>query len=200
MCQGNAKRLVWLATLALGVSAGMACNKTGGRPAMASSSDGKIPITSSSEDAKKEFLQGRDLADRLLGQESLQHFDRAIALDPDFASAELARANNSPTAKEFFAHQLKASVLADKVSDGEKLLILANEAGANGEVVKQKDFLEKVAAAYPNDERAQFAVANYYFGQQQLPASRPPTTCSATPTGSRVTTPTRNRPSRNMWN
>ncbi len=168
MCQGNAKRLVWLATLALGVSAGMACNKTGGRPAMASSSDGKIPITSSSEDARKEFLQGRDLADRLLGQESLQHFDRAIALDPDFASAELARANNSPTAKEFFAHQLKASVLADKVSDGEKLLILANEAGANGEVVKQKDFLEKVAAAYPNDERAQFAVANYYFGQQQL--------------------------------
>ncbi len=135
---------------------------------MASSSDGKIPITSSSEDARKEFLQGRDLADRLLGQESLQHFDRAIALDPDFASAELARANNSPTAKEFFAHQLKASVLADKVSDGEKLLILANEAGANGEVVKQKDFLEKVAAAYPNDERAQFAVANYYFGQQQL--------------------------------
>src|SRR5882762_1050659 len=146
----------------------MACNKTGGRPAMASSSDGKIPITSSSEDAKKEFLQGRDLADRLLGQESLQHFDRAIVLDPDFASAELARANNSPTAKEFFAHQLKASVLADKVSDGEKLLILANEAGANGEVVKQKDFLEKVVAAYPNDERAQFAVANYYFGQQQL--------------------------------
>ena len=128
----------------------------------------KIPITTKSEEARKEFLLGRDLSDRLLGQESLQHFDKAIALDPDFASAELALANNSATAKDFFDHQKKAMKLADKVSEGEKLLILANEAGANGDVVKQKEYLEKLVAAYPNDERAQFTLANYYFGQQEL--------------------------------
>jgi tetratricopeptide (TPR) repeat protein len=168
MCSMKSTRFFLTAILLLGMMTWLGCNKTGSGANVASASEGKIPITTKSEEAKKEFLEGRDLADRLLAQDSLQHFDKAIALDPDFASAELARANSSPTAKEFFAHQLKASVLADHVSDGEKLMILANEAGANGEVVKQKDYLEKLLAAYPNDERVQFAAAGFYFGQQQL--------------------------------
>src|ERR1700758_5436542 len=155
------------AIVVLGVSISIACNKTSATNT-ASASDGKIPITTKSEEAKDEYLKGRDLSDRLLGQESLQHFDKAIELDPDFALAQMARANSSPTAKEFFAHQLKASVLADKVSVGERLVILANEAGANGEVIKQKEYLEKLLAAYPNDERAQLTAGNFYFGQQQL--------------------------------
>src|SRR6266481_1624342 len=106
------------------------------------------------------------MAEKLRAQESIQHFDKAIALDPDFAAAELARANSAPTAKEFFEHLNKAVSLADKASDGEKLLILANQAGANGEVVKQKDYLEKLVAAYPNDERAHFNLGAYDFGQQ----------------------------------
>ena len=82
-----------------------ACNNSNqpGQTA-AASAGGKIPVTTKSEEARKEFLQGQSMADRLLGQESIQHFDQAIALDPDFASAELARANNSPTAQEFFLH------------------------------------------------------------------------------------------------
>ncbi|MBV9209536.1 MAG: tetratricopeptide repeat protein [Acidobacteria bacterium] len=132
----------------------------------ASAAKGKLPITTSSEEARKEFLQGRDMAERLLAADSLQHFDKAIQLDPTFAAAELARANASPTAKEFFDHLKKAVTLADKASDGERLLILANEAGANGEVVKQKEYLDKLVAAYPNDERAQFQLGTYYFGQQ----------------------------------
>jgi tetratricopeptide (TPR) repeat protein len=160
-------RFAALIPLALGLMASVACNKTNA-PAVASASEGKIPITTSNPEARKEFLQGQDLSDRLLAQDSLQHFDKAIALDPDFASAELARAASSPTAKEFLAHQQKATALADKVSDGEKLLILASQAGANAEVIKQKDFLDKLIAAYPNDERAQLTLGNYYFGQQQL--------------------------------
>jgi tetratricopeptide (TPR) repeat protein len=135
---------------------------------VASTDAAKVPITTKSDEAKKEFLLGRDLSDRLLVQESLQHFDKAVALDPDFASAELALATNSATTKDFFDHQQKAMKLADRVSEGERLLILANEAGANGDVVKQKDYLEKLVAAYPNDERAQFTLANYYFGRQEL--------------------------------
>jgi len=146
-----------------------ACNDTSGNTSSAAAaSGGKLPVTTRSDQAKQEFLQGRDLSERLLGQESLQHFDKALSLDPEFASAEMARANNSPTAKEFFDHLKKAVSLADKASDGEKLLILANEAGANGDTVKQKDYLDKLVTAYPNDERAQFNLANYYFGQQEL--------------------------------
>src|SRR5262245_27921386 len=39
---------------------------------------GKIPITTSSEEARKEFLQGRDLNEKLLAQDSIAHFDKAI--------------------------------------------------------------------------------------------------------------------------
>ena len=160
------KAAVWMAALALTTASGLGCNKAAN--VAASSDGGKVPITTTSEEARKEFLTGRDLSERLLGQESLQHFDKAIALDPEFASAELARANNSPTTKEFFEYQKKAVSLASKASNGEKLLILASEAGANGVTEIQKEYLEQLATAYPNDERAQFALGNYYFGQQEF--------------------------------
>ena len=51
----------------------------------------KIPITTSSEAAKKEFLAGRELADNLKATDAIAHFDKALELDPNFASAELAR-------------------------------------------------------------------------------------------------------------
>ena len=163
----NCAQFLCIVTLLIVATVTLACKTENRTQSVAAAvGAGKIPITTTSDQARAEFLAGRDLAERLLGQESLQHFDRALALDPDFALAELARANNSPTAKEFFAHQLKATILADKASEGEKLLILANEAGSNGEVVKQKEYLEKLVAAYPGDERAQFSLANYCFGQQ----------------------------------
>ena len=128
----------------------------------------KIPSTTASDEARKEFLQGRDLAERLLIQDSIQHFDKAISLDKDFALAHLSRANVSPTAKEFFEHLKSAVSLADKASEGERLLILGTEAGANGNLERQKELLEKLVAAYPNDERAHFNLGGYYFGQQDF--------------------------------
>ena len=130
---------------------------------------GKIPITTSSEEARKEFLQGRDLNEKLLIQDSIAHFDKAISLDPNFAWAELSRSAVSPTGKEFFDHLKKAVSLADKASNGEKLLILGTEAGVNGNTTKQKEYLEQLVKAYPNDERANFALGGYYFGQQDFP-------------------------------
>jgi tetratricopeptide (TPR) repeat protein len=138
-------------------------------PNNVNSESGKIPITTSSEEARKEFLQGRDLSEKLLIQDSIQHFDKAISLDANFALAELNRAQVSPTGKEFFDHLKKAVSLADKSSNGEKLLILGNEAGANGNAAKQKEYLDQLVAAYPNDERAHFNLGGYYFGQQDYP-------------------------------
>ena len=134
----------------------------------ATAKSGKIAVSTSSEAARKEFLAGRDLAERLRITDSIEHFDKAISLDPNFALAELNRANVSPTANEFFDHLKKAAALANKASDGERMLIEANEAGANANPTKQKDILEKLVAAYPNDERAHFNLGGYYFGQQDF--------------------------------
>jgi hypothetical protein len=82
----------------LSISVLVACNQTSASGTSAVSADsGKVPITTKSEEAKADYLRGVDLSDRLQGNDSIPYFDKAIALDPDFATAELARANNSPT-------------------------------------------------------------------------------------------------------
>jgi tetratricopeptide (TPR) repeat protein len=101
--------------------------------------------------------------------DSIAHFEKAASLDPSFALAELSLANSAPTGREFFEHLDKAVSLADKASNGEKLLILATQAGANNNPVKQKELLDELVAAYPNDERAHFNLGGYHFGQQEFP-------------------------------
>ena len=82
-------RLIFAAILVVSMLTLIACNKSDSatQSAAASTDGGKIPITTKSEEAKKEFLAGRDLAEKLRAQESVAHFDIALALDPDFASA-----------------------------------------------------------------------------------------------------------------
>lgn len=164
------RSLVLLAGALIFAGCQMEAEKPGGAtPASeATAESGKIAITTSSEEARKEFLAGRDLSEKLRITDSIQHYDKAISLDPNFALAELNRANSSPTTKEFFDHLHKAVALSDKASDGERLLIQAAEAGANANPTKQKEILEKLVAAYPNDERAHFNLGGYYFGQQDF--------------------------------
>ena len=119
--------------------------------ATSTTGNGKIPITTSSDEARKAFLAGRELSEKLRLTDSLAHYDKAISLDPNFAWAHLLRAQVSPTGKEFFEHLKHAVSHADKASDGERMLIQAAEAGANGNPSKQKETLEKLVAAYPNE-------------------------------------------------
>ena len=167
--------LVCLLAVSAGLATGACAKKEAPAPAPvaekpATSPDaGKIPVTTASADAKAEFLQGRDLAEKLVITDSIAHFEKAASLDPSFALAELSLANSAPTGREFFEHLRKAVSLADKASNGEKLLILATEAGANNNPAKQKEYLDQLVAAYPNDERAHFNLGGYYFGQQDYP-------------------------------
>ncbi|HEY0763448.1 MAG TPA: tetratricopeptide repeat protein [Pyrinomonadaceae bacterium] len=165
-------RTSFVIALLISALAFTACQQAESNKATASTektaATGKIAITTSSEEARKEFLAGRDLSEKLRITDSIAHFDKAITLDPNFALAELNRANVSPTAKEFFDHLKKAVALADKASDGERMLIQANDAAANANPTQQKEILEKLVAAYPNDERAHFTLGGYYFGQQDF--------------------------------
>jgi tetratricopeptide (TPR) repeat protein len=137
----------------------------------ASPGDGKIPVTTASEEARKEFLAGLALSDNLQLTSSLSHFDRAIALDSNFATAYLNRANASATAKEFFWYLGKAAKVASGASEGERLQIGATEAAAAGQAQKQREILEKLVGMYPADERVRFALGAYYFGQQEYAAA-----------------------------
>jgi tetratricopeptide (TPR) repeat protein len=129
---------------------------------------GKIPITTGSAEALEHYLEGRTLAEKLRGQESIEHFESAIAEDPDFAMAYLNLAFVTPSAKGFFENLDKAKALIDKVSEGERLWILGVEAAANGFAMEQREHYQELVKAYPDDERAHNLLGNHYFGLQEF--------------------------------
>lgn len=128
---------------------------------------GKIPITTASTEARQHFLIGRDLAEKIRGTDAREHFKQAVATDPNFAFGYLALANTAPSAKEFFESMKRAVALVDHASEGERLMILAADAGANGDVEAQGGYLARLIQAFPADERGHNAIGNYYFGRQE---------------------------------
>ena len=129
--------------------------------------EGKMPITTASEEARTAYLQGRQLLEDLRFTDAHQYFLEAVRADPGFAMGHLRVANTSSTAQDFFAALQRAVETTDGCSDGEKMQIRAFEAGVNGEPDVQRSQLEALVAAYPRDERARNAYAVFLFGQQE---------------------------------
>ena len=129
--------------------------------------EAKIPVTTSSDEAREAYLYGRKLAEDLRFTDAHQFFLQAVAADPDFAMAHFGVANTSSTAHDFFAALERAVETADGCSDGEQMQIRAFEAGVNGEPDVQRSQLEALVAAYPSDERARGAYAGFLFGLQE---------------------------------
>jgi len=128
--------------------------------------EGKVPVTTSSDEAKKAFLQGQNLFDKLRVQESRQYFEKAVASDQNFALGYLFLANSQPSAKGFFENLDKAVAASGNASEGEQLWIMGAQAGAGGNPTKQGELFKKLCDMYPNDERALTLLGNYYFGLQ----------------------------------
>jgi tetratricopeptide (TPR) repeat protein len=132
---------------------------------------GKVPITTQSEEALKQYLKARDLTDKLRNQEALQYYEKALSFDTTFAMAYLNYAFIYPTAKGFFENLDKAVALADKVSEGERLWILGTQAGVNAKIMEQREYFKKLVTAYPQDERTHNLLGIHYFGQQEWQAA-----------------------------
>jgi tetratricopeptide (TPR) repeat protein len=126
----------------------------------------KIPITTTSDEARQLYTQGRGLSEQLKLQDGRKLFEAAVAKDPGFAMAHYNLALTSPTAKEFFAHLNQAVALSEKASEGERLTILTLQAAANADPAKSLQLAEELVAKYPNDERAHLILGNTYAGQQ----------------------------------
>jgi tetratricopeptide (TPR) repeat protein len=131
----------------------------------------KIPITTASDEARQLYVKGRDLAEKLRATDARGLYAQAAAKDSGFALAHLGLANTAGTAKEFFDALGQAVVLSGKVSEPERLIIAGVDAGAKGDVDRQKSSFTKLVASYPNDERAHNLLGGYYFGQQDYAAA-----------------------------
>jgi tetratricopeptide (TPR) repeat protein len=136
-------------------------------PALAGAQDAKVPITTTSKEAREEYLKGRDLVERLRATDARAHFHKAAAADREFALAQLGLANSANSAKDFFAALEKATALAGKASEGERHMILGLDAGVRADTAAQKKHFQELVAAYPRDERALNLLGAYHFGRQE---------------------------------
>jgi tetratricopeptide (TPR) repeat protein len=131
----------------------------------------RVPITTQSDDARKLYLKGRDLVEKLRATDARPFFEQAAAKDPGFALAQVGLANSAGTTKEFFDAVGRAVALAEKASEPEKLLTCSLDAGAKGEPARQKECLGKLVAACPDDERAHNQMGAFHFGRQEYEAA-----------------------------
>ena len=129
--------------------------------------EGKIPITTSSTEAKQDYVKAKDLAQNLRTFESQQVLQGVVSKDPKFAMAYYRLALGAPTAKAFFEDLNKAVALADQVSEGERLMILGLQDGVNGDPTKQLEKYTALVTRYPRDEEAHVLLGNAYLGQQE---------------------------------
>jgi tetratricopeptide (TPR) repeat protein len=128
--------------------------------------EGKIPITTSSPEAREQFLAGQVLVDNLRLTDAIPHFQKAVQLDSGFALAQLYLAQTAPTPKEFFAHLKEAGELSAKVSEGERLWIKGVRAGAYADLEGQLKTYKELSRIFPRNERAQTLLGIAYFAQQ----------------------------------
>ncbi|MGH7550603.1 MAG: hypothetical protein ACREK3_07580, partial [Gemmatimonadota bacterium] len=82
--------------------------QTDGEQASTTEAAATIPITTSSEEARDLYLQGRDLAEKLRALDARPLLDQAVQKDPTFASAYLLLATTAPSNQEFFSNLEKA--------------------------------------------------------------------------------------------
>jgi tetratricopeptide (TPR) repeat protein len=132
-----------------------------------SSRSDKIPITTHSEIALKSFLEGRELVENFRNLQAQEILDKAIEADSGFAMAYFYRSLTTNSATRFFEYVNTAVELSENVSDGERLIIQAFEAGVNSDPSQQKRLLKSLVELYPNDERSHMFLATFYFGQQE---------------------------------
>jgi len=119
-----------------------------------------IPITSKSPQAIEEFKIGRDQFENMRPAESLEHFKKALELDPDFAQAHAYAAFLLPGA-EGLAELDKAAQIAGSLPEAERLNIEAIVAERRGEGAKAAELTKKLGQLAPGDWRA-----HWYMGTQ----------------------------------
>lgn len=131
----------------------------------------KIPITTSSPEARDLYLKGRDLAERLRATDGRRFYEQAVAKDADFALAHVGLANTAGTTKEFIDAVTRAAALAGRVSEGEKHMVLGLDAAMKGNPAEVLAHYKELVRLFPNDERAHTLLGNLYFGRQEYDAA-----------------------------
>ena len=119
----------------------------------------QIPITTSSEAAKMDFIAGQAAMDAGDGVQANTLFRAAVEKDPDFAYAWLNIGNTAISGQEFVTATNRANELAEKASDAERMMIAINMRFMDNNFDEQIKIARKLVKEYPQSARAWLTLA-----------------------------------------
>jgi len=124
--------------------------------------DNSIPITTKSEDALSFYQEGLYKLENLQAFTAAALFEEAIETDSSFAMAYLHRSRSGGGFIVSRENLEKAVSLIDKVSQGEKHMILFHEALADRNVNTQKEHINILLDKFPQDKRVHYFAGLHY--------------------------------------
>jgi serine/threonine protein kinase/tetratricopeptide (TPR) repeat protein len=132
-------------------------------------------FTTASMEAYNEFLKGRALYERFYYEDARQALQKAVDLDPGFASAHLYLAyvySNLRNVTQEIASFERAKALSGKATEKERLYIEAAYANAV-EKNPEKKFrtLQELTKKYPKEKLAHNNLGKYFWDRRMLPES-----------------------------
>jgi tetratricopeptide (TPR) repeat protein len=128
----------------------------------------KVPVTTSSDEARALYDEGLALADNLHFVDANEAFAKAVEADPGFAMGYLRLAQSSQSVAAFFKAVGQAEENLANGTEGEQLYIRALIAGAENDQAGQLEAITSLLKMYPKDERTHMQLANYQNGQQNF--------------------------------
>ncbi len=132
----------------------------------------EIPITTDSEAALRDFVEGQKALDVGRPRWANARFRSAVEQDPDFAYAYLLIAGSAASAQEFKDNlDLAAERLAGK-SAGERLLVEINQTFFDNDAERRIRLAETLVEAYPRSPRAWLTLGLMQGGLNRNQAAR----------------------------
>ena len=122
---------------------------------------GQVPVTTTSKEALKLYREGMVQLDQVQIENAKALFEKAIEKDSTFAMAYYRLVFVSYEPQKFQKNLARALALADQVSEGERLMIQANQEFINGNNNKGADLTLKLIELYPKDKEAHLGYASY---------------------------------------
>lgn len=132
----------------------------------------EIPVTTKSEEARKAFVEGRDLYERTRGNEARAKFDQAVKLDPKFAQAYLYRSYTTNSTSEWRKYVDLAIANKATASKAEQLLVDLSLTGLANDLEKALDLMKQLVEICPESPRARLRLAGVYSGMNEIARSR----------------------------
>ena len=127
----------------------------------AADADGMVlPATTESSDALAHYMAGWADFENSRFNAAHNHFEEAVAADPDFAMAHLMAAIAAPSTEAFVASLGRATETKIKVSEEEQILIGAFENALASDAQALIAALQEMTSMYPDSPRAWVFLGN----------------------------------------